>query len=290
MAYKVDNAIIMAAGTASRFAPLSYEKPKALFDVKGEVLIERQIRQLKEAGIQQVFLVTGYMKEQFDYLKEKYGVIILENKEYLSRNNNSSIWAAKDYIRNSYICSSDNYFSENPFETEVDDAYYAAVYADGNTAEWCIKAGVDGYIDSVSIGGSDSWFMLGHTFWSEDFSRNFLEILAKTYDEPETATMLWEAIYMEHLDVLKMKIRKYNSDVIFEFDTLDELRNFDESYVENSRSAILKSLAERLDCEEADLVNVLSYKTKDNAAAGIRFNAKGKSYQYSYEDESLIVI
>jgi len=44
---KVNNAIIMAAGTSSRFAPLSYEKPKSLIEVKGEVLIERQIRQLK---------------------------------------------------------------------------------------------------------------------------------------------------------------------------------------------------------------------------------------------------
>ncbi|MBQ1982979.1 MAG: NTP transferase domain-containing protein, partial [Clostridia bacterium] len=49
--YQVDNAVIMAAGTASRFAPLSYERPKALISVKGEVLIERQIRQLKEAGV-----------------------------------------------------------------------------------------------------------------------------------------------------------------------------------------------------------------------------------------------
>ena len=71
---KVDNAIIMAAGTASRFAPLSYEKPKALIEVRGEVLIERQIRQLREAGVDEIIIVTGYMVEQFEYLKDKYGV------------------------------------------------------------------------------------------------------------------------------------------------------------------------------------------------------------------------
>ena len=67
MAYKVKNAIIMAAGLSSRFAPLSYEKPKALITVKGEVLIERQIRQLKEAGIHDIAIVTGYKKEKFEY-------------------------------------------------------------------------------------------------------------------------------------------------------------------------------------------------------------------------------
>ena len=56
---KVDNAIIMAAGTASRFAPLSYEKPKALVEVRGEILIERQIRQLREAGVDEIVIVTG---------------------------------------------------------------------------------------------------------------------------------------------------------------------------------------------------------------------------------------
>ena len=77
--YKVDNAVIMAAGTASRFAPLSYEKPKALITVRGEVLIERQIRQLQEAGVPEIYIVTGYKAEMFSYLEEKFGVA----KEYI---------------------------------------------------------------------------------------------------------------------------------------------------------------------------------------------------------------
>ena len=71
--HTVDNAVIMAAGTSSRFAPLSYEMPKALITVKGEVLIERQIRQLKEAGVPEIYIVTGYKAEQFKYLEEKFG-------------------------------------------------------------------------------------------------------------------------------------------------------------------------------------------------------------------------
>ena len=156
MGYKVDNAVIMAAGTSSRFAPLSYERPKALIEVKGEVLIERQIRQLQEAGITQIIVVVGYMKEQFSYLQEKFGVEIVENNEFLTRNNNASIYAVKDRLRNTYICSADNYFSSNPFESEVDDAYYAAIYADGETKEWCMTEDSQGYIDSVSIGGHDA--------------------------------------------------------------------------------------------------------------------------------------
>ncbi len=287
MGYTVDNAIIMAAGTASRFAPLSYERPKALIEVKGEVLIERQIRQLQEAGIKEIIIVVGYMKEQFAYLADKFGVTIVENDAYLVRNNNSTIHAVKDYLKNSYICSSDNYFSKNPFEAEVDEAYYAAIYADGETKEWCMTEDADGYISAVTVGGENAWFMLGHAFWSEEFSRTFLEILEEIYELPETADLLWEAIYMAHLDVLKMKIRKYDSDVIFEFDTLDELRAFDESYKADTRSAILKDIAKRLACTEADLTNVTSYKDNTNAAAGIHFDAKGQSYEYAYETKEL---
>ena len=159
MSFKVDNAIIMAAGTASRFAPLSYERPKALIEVKGEVLIERQIRQLKEAGVPEIIIVTGYKSEQFEYLKEKFGVRLIKNEDYLTRNNNASIYVAKDHIKNTYICSSDNYFSENPFESEVDDSYYAAIYAEGDTKEWCMTEGADGYISGVTVGGRDAWFI-----------------------------------------------------------------------------------------------------------------------------------
>ena len=282
---KVDNAIIMAAGTASRFAPLSYEKPKALIEVRGEVLIERQIRQLREAGIEEVVVVTGYKAEKFEYLKDKYGVVLINNPYYLTRNNNSSIYAAREYIKNSYICSSDNYFITNPFESDVDESYYSAVYMEGDTGEWCISED-DGWIKDVKVGGQDSWVMLGHVFWSESFSRSFLHILEDEYEWPETADKLWETIYIEHINELPMKIRKYPSDFIFEFDTLDELREFDTSYITNTRSEILKKVAGELGVEEKEIRSVKAFKDKDNAAAGFTFET-GKKYKYYYKTEAM---
>ena len=283
---KVDNAIILAAGTASRFAPLSLERPKALIEVRGEVLIERQIRQLREAGISEIVIVVGYRKEDFSYLTEKYGVILVENPDYLTRNNNSSIFAARKYLKNSYICSSDNYFLTNPFENDVEGSYYSAVYAPGKTGEWCITE-KDGWIQSVTVGGADAWVMLGHVFWSEAFSRTFLTILEDVYHRPETAGKLWETIYLEHIDRLPMRIRKYPPDTIFEFDTLDELRQFDPTYLSDTRSTILKTIAARLACEEAEIVDVKSYKTENNAAAGVRFRVGRKRYVYPYQTGKL---
>lgn len=285
---KVDNAIILAAGTGSRFAPLSYEKPKALVEVKGEVLIERQIQQLIDAGIPEIFIVTGYKSDQFEYLQGKYGVKLIYNSEYLTRNNNGSIWTAKDVLKNSYICSADNYFISNPFEREVDNAYYAAVYADEYVDEWCMEEDAEGYISSVTIGGDNAWYMFGHTFWSEEFSRKFLEILEAEYALPETAGKLWEKIFMEHLDILKMKLRKYETDVIFEFDTLNELREFDESYKSDTRSELIKKSAGELGVAEEMIINICSLKSDNMAADGFEFDCGENHYCYLYESGTLL--
>lgn len=285
--YQVNNAVIIAAGTSSRFAPLSFEKPKGLTEVRGEILIERQIRQLKEAGISQIVLVTGYKAEQYAYLHDQYGITLVHNPAYLTRNNHSSIYYVQNYLRNSYVCSSDNYFKKNPFTSVVDQSYYAAVYASGETNEWCLQEDQNGYISSVHVGGKDAWYMLGHTFWDETFSKSFIRILNAVYNEPETKNMLWEDIYRKHLDVLKMKIRKYPNDEIYEFDTLDELREFDPSYISNTRSVILKEIAANLNIKECDMHSFKTVKNKDNAASGFTFQANQSSYAYSYETKEL---
>lgn len=281
---KVDNAVIMAAGTSSRFAPLSYEMPKGLITVKGEVLIERQIRQLKEAGIDEIYIVTGYKAEQFQYLADKFGVHLRRNPFYDIRNNNASIKAVEDILSNTYVCSADNYFSRNPYEPEVENAYYAAVYSSGPTNEWCLEADQDGWITSVKIGGRDSWYMMGHTFWDMDFSNTFVHILDDVYDAPSTADKLWENIYIEHLDQLHMKMKRYPSDFIFEFDTLDELRCFDTSYINDTRSTILKEVAGTIGVEEKELIHIDVLKNSGTAeAVGFTFDVNGVHHAYFYE-------
>lgn len=287
MSYKVDNAIIMAAGKSTRFAPISYEKPKALIYVKGEVLIERQIKQLQEKGINNIIIVVGYKKEKFYYLKEKFGVEIVENKEYEIRNNHSSIFTVRDYLRNSYICSADNYFSINPFESVVEESYYAALYSEGKTSEWCLDVDVDGWIQNVFIGGEDCWYMMGHVFWSEDFSEQFLEILEREYDKEETKNKLWEAIYKENINDLKLKVRKYKETDIYEFDSLDELRKFDKSYVNESNSAILKDICNIFNCLESKLNKFEPYKDDRGNLIGFFFDFENKKYKFLFKNGKL---
>ena len=219
---KINNAVIMAAGVSSRFYPNSTAH-KALLSVKGEVLIERQIKQLRESGISEIIVVGGHLIEQFNYLKEKFGVILLENKDYLTVNNCSSILTAEPYLHNSYICSCDNYFTVNPFEAFVDEGYYAVVFSHGITKEYCVDVDEQGYINTVTIGGQNRWYMMGHAFLTHDFSQKFLALIKANYNTPIVREQVWESLFAQNLDILKLKIRKYNLHDIFEIDTLEDL-------------------------------------------------------------------
>ena len=258
--YRVDNAVILAAGLSSRFAPISYEKPKGVLKVRGEVLIERQIGQLREAGIEDITVVVGYKKEYFFYLRKKYGVTLVNNDEYASRNNNGSLWRVRERLGNTYVCSSDDYFTQNPFDAYVFKAYYSAQYAEGETKEWCMETGAGGRITKVTVGGSDSWYMLGHVYFDRAFSDCFVKILEAEYDRPETTDMLWEDLYVEHIKELDMVLRPYPAGVINEFDSLDELRAFDPHFLENVDSEIFDNIVAVLGCTKAEIHDVYPLK------------------------------
>ncbi|SIO24228.1 CTP:phosphocholine cytidylyltransferase [Carnobacterium alterfunditum] len=285
---KVENAVIMAAGLSSRFAPISYEYPKSLIKVKGQVLIERQILQLKEAGIDDITIVVGYKKELFYYLIDEFQVKLVENPDYASRNNHSTIYAVREKLGNTYICSADNYFTQNVFETYVNKAYYSSVYEEGKTNEWCIETDETGLITDLKIGGKDKWIMLGHVFFSRDFSKKFVKILEDVYENPETKNLLWESIYLDHINELDLYIREYSEEIIFEFDTLDELRTFDPHYIYSTGSIILKSICEQLNCKESDITR-LSPIREDGETIGFDCFIKDTAYSYFYETKELLI-
>lgn len=258
--YKVDNAIIMAAGMSSRFAPISYEKPKGLLKVRDEILIERHIRQLKEAGINDITVVVGYKQEYFFYLEDLFDVRLVFNPQYASRNNTSTLIRVVDSLGSTYICSSDNYMTENPYHQWEWQAFYSAQYCEGPTPEWCMQTGAHDRIESVCVGGADAWYMIGHAYFDRAFSEKFAAILKAEYDLPQTASKLWEDLYIEHLDELDMAMQRFDPPIIYEFDSVDELRVFDPLFLENVDSEIVANICETLGCKSSEIRDVYPLK------------------------------
>lgn len=274
----------MAAGTSSRFVPLSVERPKGLVEVKGEILIERQIRQLKEAGITDITLVVGYKAEMFAYLRDKYAVDIVYNEDFARYNNTSSLIRVIEKLDNTFICSSDNYFPENVFTRESVDSYYSALYAEGKTNEYCLITNTEDQITDVKVGGHDSWYMVGHVFFNHEFSEKFRKLMIKEYCNETTKQGYWEDLYIRYIDQLpKMKINRYQEGDIQEFDSLDELRMFDESYKNDTRSSIVKQICKQLEVEEACVHAFRNIKHKGNYLQ-FQFKVYDDVYEYNAEN------
>lgn len=282
------NAIIMAAGTSSRFVPLSVERPKGLLEVKGEVLIERQICQLKEAGIEDITLVVGYKAEMFAYLKKKVWRQHCVQRRLCLYNNTSSVIRVIEKLDNTFVCSSDNYFPDNVFVKESAESYYSALYAEGETGEYCLTTNDNGQITEVKIGGRDAWYMVGHVFFNHEFSEAFRKIMIEEYKNEETKQGYWEDVYIRYIDQLpKMRINRYKEGEILEFDSLDELRQFDESYKDDTCSSVVKQICQQLEVKEAD---VYAFKNIRHKGDYLHFRFMVGEIPYEYNSEKGVEI
>lgn len=280
--HRVRHAVILAAGAASRLAPLSFERPKGLFKVRGEVLIERLIRQLKAVEIEDICIVVGHMKERFYYLEDRYGVKLIENTDYLHRNNNGSVSIAREHLNSAYICSSDQYLEEGFFNKYEFASYCTAVYYDRPTEEQALKlGGKDRIMGLVPEKLSDAWCMQGPAYFDTKTASSYLAILDAEYDEPETAGKLWERILLDHACKLEVVVRKVNSSEVQEFDYLDDLISFDTDFFENVDSEILDNICKTLNCMRSDITHI------EPLMAGLTnlsvlFDCKGVRYVYRH--------
>lgn len=254
--YKVDNAVILAAGAATRFVPLSLEKPKGLFEVKGETLIERQICQLLDAGIQDITIVLGYKKQMFQYLKEKYPVRFIENPSFHIKNNIESLYLAKDKLKNTYVCSCDNYFVENPFNKYEYHSFYAGYETAYEQNEMYAIVDDTGRITKMIREQPSGDLLMGHSFWTSDFSKVFIKLVEKFRTTGKYDSMFWEWLVRDYLfEFPPMYLKKYLPGQIHEFDYFDQLRAFDTRYVEHSHSEIIRNIKLIFRCDEKDIAH-----------------------------------
>jgi len=230
--HKVDNAIIMAAGYSARCMPLSSVLPKGLFRIKGEILIEREIEQLQDAGIKEIIVVTGYLKEKFDYLKDKFNVNLIYNANYDKYNNISSLYVAQEHLNNSYVLCSDNYYEKNVFHKYVLYPYYSCVYSEKFCDEYCItKVSENGDINGIRRGGDHAWYTIGDCYFDADYSNKFKVLMNDEWSDLNTRGMLMDDFQIKHLDILRFKKKERIENSIIEFDTLEEIRAFDKEFI-----------------------------------------------------------
>lgn len=289
--YKVDGALIIAAGFGSRFVPLTFETPKGLLEVFGERMIERQIRQLHEAGVRDITIAVGYLKEKFEYLIDKYDVSILYNPEYSGKNTLATIYRAVKVLkgRNMYVLSSDNWMRENMYHSYECGAWYSSVFQKGETKEWCLTFNKKGRISQVKVGGRDQWVMYGPAYFSREFSEKFLPVLEAYYKTPGTEQFYWEQVYVDMLDggardrlesekellkaaeeasglpssrwdEIEMDVNRRPEDQVYEFENLEELRAFDVKYQKDSDNRAMSLVSRVFQVPESGIHDIRCLK------------------------------
>ena len=254
--YRVNNAVILAAGASTRFIPLSLEQPKGLFEVKGEKLIERQIQQLQEAGIKNITVVIGYKKEMFYYLEDKYGVKFIINDTFNIKNNIESLYLAREELKNTYVCVSDSYFVENPFHQFEYQTFNAGISVKKEMNEIYADTDSDGRIIAMEKGRSQGQILLGHAFWRKDFSDAFVALAEADREVGKYNNEFWERLVKDYLNELPpMYFKEYTASSIFEFDYFEELREFDVQYLGYTHSEIIRNIKLIFRCDEEDIVD-----------------------------------
>lgn len=228
-------AIILAAGMGTRLRPLTDDTPKSLVKVNGEPMAERQIRFLKEKGIDDIIVVTGYLKEKFEYLKEKYGVTLIHNDKYDLYNNVYTMYLVREYLEDAYVTEGDIYMVRNYFERTFETSTYFTGIKENFESEWILKFDENGRLHNVIVGPGTDYIQSGVSYWSKEDGRFIKSKLEETIASGDFKNVYWDDVPQKFLDIIDVRIKKIASDDWFEIDSVSDLQKA-EAYLNNDKN------------------------------------------------------
>ena len=229
--YRAKRAIFIAAGFGSRLVPITFNTPKPLVRVHGQRIIDGLIDACLDAGINEIYIVRGYLAEQFDQLLYKYPMIrFLENPVYNEANNISSAMVARYMLSNAYVFEADLLISNPKIITKYHyTSDFLAIKKD-RTEDWCFIV-KDGVIVEEKVGGLDCWQMVGISYWNEEDGHKLSDDIKMTYEQPGGKERYWEQVPLVFCKKhYKVEVRECRENDIIEIDTFRELKAIDKTY------------------------------------------------------------
>ena len=232
---QIRQAVIIAAGKGERMHPVTLTTPKPMVEVNGVRMIDTVIDALHQNGINEIYIVTGYLKEKFHVLTEKYeGITLIENPYYDTCNNISSLYMAREHLEDTMILDGDQIiYNPEILAPDFERSGYNAVYTEGYTKEWLMQV-KDGIVQSCSrTGGEKGWQLYSISRWNKEDGRKLKHFLEYEFEEKKNRQIYWDDVAMFcHFDQFELGIREMKKEDIIEIDDIEELREADPKYRE----------------------------------------------------------
>ena len=230
---KVKRAIIMAAGYGTRLRPITLSTPKPLIKVNGIRMIESVIEALLKNDIREIYVVTGYLAEKFDFLEEKYSEVTLIYNPYYSKYNNiSSLYVARDHLKDVIILDGDQIIKNDKIlDPNFEKSGYNCVWSEEYTDEWLLKVEKNTIVSCSRNGGEKGWRLYSISRWNQEDGQKLKVDLEYQFEVEKNYDIYWDDVALfcspQNYD---LGIREMNLDDVIEIDTIDELRLVDKSY------------------------------------------------------------
>lgn len=218
-------AIILAAGMGTRLRPITLTTPKSLIKVGGETLIERQIRFLQETGIDEIIIVTGYLAEKFNFLRDKYQVTLIHNDKYDVYNNFYTMFLVKEYLSDTYVIDADNYLVNNFLRSDLRRSTYFSAYKTNFQQEWVLHTDENQLVTDITIEDGEGSIISGVSFWNANDGALLQDAIQERFLSDEYSSIYWDNIVLEQLQNLNVKKQAVSQNDIYEIDSLDDLQN-----------------------------------------------------------------
>lgn len=230
---RVTRAIIMAAGIGKRMQPLTLTTPKPLISVNNTRMIDSAINGLHKNGIFEIYIVVGYLKEQFYQLESLYpGVTIIENPYYETCNNISSLYVARDYIEEAIILDGDQIiYNPAVLQPDFDRSGYNCIWTEHETDEWLLSV-ENGIVKSCSRnGGKNGWQLFSISRWTSSDGKRLKKHLELEFEKNKSYQIYWDDIAIFcHANDYELGIYKMNPGDVIEIDNISELARLDHRY------------------------------------------------------------